>query len=293
MGDRTGISWADATWSPIVGCSKISPGCAYCYAERLSTRFKWTTLPWIPKYEAENVVLHPERLEQPLRWKKPRRIFVNSMSDLFHELVPDGFIEQVFVVMALAPQHTFQVLTKRPERMQAFCAAHPWFGKQVRIGRGERLLAEGTISHSVLPNVWLGVSVENQYWAGHRIPLLLDTPAAVRFISAEPLLSALDLRPYLDDLQDSQRATLDLVIVGGESGGPEKRRLVQWACPGNLWPDGYAWYPKPRALEWVRSLVVQCESADIPLHFKGWGGPTSRSGGHLIDGREYRSFPKP
>jgi Protein of unknown function (DUF5131) len=129
LSDQSAIEWTDATWNPVTGCSKVSPGCAHCYAETLSLRFGWSKRPWLPQYAAENVVLHPERLDQPLRWRRPRMVFVNSMSDLFHELVPDAFVFDVFDRMARADWHTYQILTKRPERMaaavQAYYVRHP------------------------------------------------------------------------------------------------------------------------------------------------------------------------
>src|SRR5262245_47262567 len=138
MSDGSAIEWTEATWNPVTGCSKVSPGCAHCYAETLSRRFATTTKPWTPANASENVVIHPERLDQPFRWRRRRVIFVNSMSDLFHELVPVSFVQDVFAVMAELDRHTFQVLTKRPERALELASELPW-----------------------APNVWLGVSIEN------------------------------------------------------------------------------------------------------------------------------------
>src|SRR5262245_41114999 len=162
--DRTGIEWTGSTWNPVTGCSKVSPGCAHCYAETISRRFGWSRSPWTPANSSENVVLHPERLDQPRRWRRPRTIFVNSMSDLFHENVPLAFIEDVFSVMGECPQHTFQILTKRAERLAEVAHAFEWH-----------------------PNVWIGVSVENNRWAV-RADYLREVPAEIRFVSAEPLL---------------------------------------------------------------------------------------------------------
>jgi protein gp37 len=197
-----------------------------------------------------DVMTHEDRLDQPLRWTKPRKVFVNSMSDLFHEDVPDAFIDRVFAVMALAPQHTFQILTKRAERMREYMS-----GRRTR--RGDRAvrpherraprIAKGSYSWP-LPNVWLGVSVENQHFADERIPLLLQTPAAVRFISAEPLLGPVDLAHWLDDIPSGSRR-LDWVIVGGESG------------PG----------ARPFDLAWARSIVQQCQAAGVPVFVKQLG----------------------
>ncbi len=172
----TAIEWTDATWNPTTGCSKVSPGCAHCYAETLSLRFGWSKKPWMPENAAENVVLHPERLRKPLTWKTPRRVFVNSMSDLFHEKISHAFLKQVFDVMEQCPQHTFQILTKRPERA----------------------LVDLTFLGTPLPNVWIGTSIENDRHT-FRAKILAATPAAVRFISAEPLLGPL---PSLDQPVD-------------------------------------------------------------------------------------------
>ena len=223
MSDRSRIEWTDATWSPIVGCKAVSSGCDHCYAAREASG----RLSHLPAYAglAENGVftgevrLLPERLNQPLRWRKPRRIFVNSMSDLFHPDVPDGFVAEVFDVMVQAPQHTFQILTKRPQRMAR------WVLRSWR--------------RPILPNVWLGTSIEEDRYT-FRANYLRDTPAAVRFLSLEPLLGPL---PSLD-LTD-----IDWVIVGGESG------------PG----------ARPMHASWVRDIRDRCVTAGIPFLFKQWG----------------------
>lgn len=264
MGDKSAIEWTDATWNPVTGCSKVSPGCAHCYAAALAPRLArmgqrgYTELPWTPENAAVNVMLHVDRLAMPLRWTRPRRIFVNSMSDLFHELVPDEFIDQVFAVMAMAQQHTFQVLTKRPERMRAW--AQGW---------------EDETAPWPLPNVWLGTSVENQTWADRRIPELVATPAAVRFLSCEPLLGPVefsDVTGRSDAVTQWGRKALDgigWVIVGGES-GPDHR---------------------PVDPAWVRSIRDQCEAVDVPFLFKQWGGRTSKAGGRELDGRTHDGYP--
>jgi protein gp37 len=289
MGDKTGIEWTDATWNPVSGCSKVSPGCAHCYAETVADRFWATQYPTFrvspgedgegmcgPDYSERprrftDVMCHTDRLDQPLRWKKPRRVFVNSMSDLFHEDVPDAFIDKVFAVMALAPQHTFQVLTKRAERMRAYCLTLGRYHEIDRVSLAAKAMQPDgsgfmwTLGSNGwhIDNVWLGVSVENQRWADARIPLLLQTPAAIRFISAEPLLGPMDLgnlrggtfdamtgcgdRERLTTWEDTPR--LDWVIVGGESG------------PG----------ARPCRVQWVRDIVAQCRAASVPVFVKQLG----------------------
>lgn len=242
VSDNSAIEWTDATWNPVTGCSKVSPGCAHCYAERLSTRFGRTTEPWTPENAAMNVVLHPERLQVPLSWRQPKMVFVNSMSDLFHERVPDEFIDQVFVTMSLARRHTFQILTKRPELMRRWLE-----------GPG------ACWAEDPLPNVWLGTSIENDRWVGRADELRL-TRAAIRFISAEPLLGPL---PSLE------LAGIDWLIVGGESGQVHR----------------------PIKAEWVRELRDRAAEAGVAFFFKQWGGRTSKSGGRELDGRTYDAFP--
>ena len=214
MSDNSKIEWTEATWNPVTGCTQISPGCAHCYAMRFANRFKGVV--GHPYERGFEVQLRAERLRQPIGWKRPRRIFVNSMSDLFHDEVPDTYIRQVFAVMAEARQHTFQVLTKRAERARELAATLPW-----------------------PENVWFGVSIENSYWS-RRTEALRDVPAAVRFLSCEPLLGPLNNL----DLTD-----IHWVIAGGES-GPGARR------------------PKP---EWFRSLRDQCAAARVGFFFKQWG----------------------
>jgi protein gp37 len=284
MGDKSRIEWTDATWNPVTGCSKVSPGCAHCYAETLAlTRLAGSPGyggdPWTPENAAVNVVLRPERLDQPLRWKRPRRVFVNSMSDLFHELVPFDYIDRVFGVMQQAPHHTFQVLTKRPERMQEYVSGHgTLLGRAHEVIKvvNEQMLDGGPAWPGwPLPNVWLGTSVENQHWAEVRIPQLLATPAAIRFLSCEPLLGPIDFsnvtRRSDAVAQLGKRALtgIDWVIAGGES-GPQHR---------------------PVDLDWVRSLRDQCVAAGVAFMFKQVGGRTSKAGGRELDGRSWDEFP--
>lgn len=246
MASLSAIEWTDATWNPVTGCTKVSPGCKYCYAERLTKRFG--------QQQFTDIVLHPDRLELPLRWRTPRMIFVNSMSDLFHERVPLAFVDRVFDVIRRAPHHTFQVLTKRPDRLLLW-------------QRAERA------RRAIPPNTWLGVSVESMPYAW-RVDRLRAVDAAIRFVSAEPLLDSL--------------AALDLtgiawVITGGESGGSPARALVEVTTRG--------WEPKVDALRWVRELRDRCRAARVAFFHKQWGGPRPTSGGRRLDGRAWSQYP--
>lgn len=280
MGDKTAIEWTDATWNPIRGCSRVSEGCRHCYAETVANRFKGKGQPYeglIAKGGQWNgkIAYIDDLIDQPLRWRRARRIFVNSMSDLFHENVPVQIIDRVFAVMAIAERHTFQVLTKRPERMReylsqdrreewAFWAVTLWGAKDP-----DALHDAIMDGDKVLPNVWLGVSVEDQKAADERIPHLLATPAAVRWISAEPLLGPVDVE-YPESLfpNGPQRCCsghecscmgqpvdppliygINWVVVGGES-GPHAR---------------------PMHPEWARGLRDQCAARGVPFLFKQWG----------------------
>lgn len=281
----TKIEWADKSWNPVTGCTKVSPGCKNCYAERMARRLAGRCgYPEAPHHF--NVTLHPDRLEQPLRWHKPRRIFVCSMGDLFHEDVPSWFLDDVFSQMFVCNQHTFQILTKRPMRMLRY-----WKTK----------------SYSPSSNVWLGVSVENQATADERIPILLRILATVRFVSLEPLLGPVDISPYM--LHPSRKSLdfnkmpgkgdgftypftgLDWVIVGGESG------------PG----------ARPMKPDWARNIRDQCQTAGVPFFFKQWGacmpyegagasvrwadGVTmlrvgKKAAGRLLDGKLHEEYPR-
>jgi protein gp37 len=237
MGDGSAIEWTDATWNPVVGCTHISPGCDHCYAAReASGRLRgvpvYAGLAEGGKFTGEVRCL-PERLDQPLRWRKPRRVFVNSMSDLFHARVPTEFVGQVWDVMGEAAQHQFQVLTKRPQRMEHLLTLSMWPSPRYPWP---------------LPNVWLGTSIESDRYA-FRADHLRATPAAVRFLSLEPLLGPL---PSLD-LTD-----IDWVIVGGESG------------PG----------ARPMHPDWVRDLRDRCGAARVPFFFKQWGEWSWTYGGY-------------
>ncbi len=234
MADGTGIEWTDATWNPVTGCTKVSPGCKHCYAERLAVRLK---AMGNPRYRRGfELTLQPDQLTLPLRWRRPKRIFVNSMSDLFHEAVPETFIRDVFDVMTEASWHTFQILTKRSERLLSLAHRLPWPS-----------------------NVWLGVSVESAAYV-RRIDHLRHTPAAVRFLSIEPLLGPVP-RLRLEGIH--------WVIVGGESGGGRREM----------------------APEWVRQIRDHCVDAEVPFFFKQWGGRTPKSRGRTLDGRTWEEMP--
>ncbi len=235
MANKSPIEWTNATWNPTVGCTKVSPGCKNCYAQALHARL---TKMGQAKYAEPFETVRPWRahLELPLAWTQPRMIFVNSMSDLFHEDVPFDYIRDVFDVMARAEQHRFQVLTKRSERLATLAPKLVW-----------------------PPNVWMGVSVENSDYLS-RIRDLVCVPAAVRFLSIEPLLGPIDSLPLKE---------IHWVIVGGESG---KRR-------------------RPPEIAWIRSIRDQCARAAVPFFFKQWGGIRAKSGGNQLDRRQWAEFP--
>lgn len=264
VADNSKIEWTEASWNPVTGCTKVSPGCDHCYAETFAER--WRGTKGHPYEHGFDLTLRPERLDQPLRWKRPRRIFVNSMSDLFHDDIPDEFIAKVFGVMAAAPQHVFQLLTKRHGRMRSLLGSEA-FREQVFISnnydQGD-VLGDGW----PLPNVWLGVSVENQQWADIRIPALLETPAAVRWLSCEPLLDRLDLKAHWL-LPTFPGPRINWVVVGGESGLASR----------------------PMQVDWARSLRDQCHAANVPFFFKQWGGRTPKANGRELDGRTWDEYP--
>jgi protein gp37 len=266
----TGIEWTDATWNPVVGCTKVSPGCKHCYAKTLhdqrhKARLAGKRVPLQYAEPFEVVQLMPDRLAAPFSWRKPRKVFVNSVSDLFHEDVPEEYIARVFATMHANPRHTFQVLTKRADRMQAVLSKwgkceHGWITHD-RTNPEKAYDGTGIIVGGEkwpLPNVWLGVSVENQAAADERIPCLLETPARVRFLSCEPLLGPVDLTRLtyrgdrlnpLDTAHDQAAPHIHWCIIGGESG------------PGS----------RPFHLDWARSLQNQCDAAGVPVFFKQAG----------------------
>lgn len=260
MGDKSKIEWTDATWNPIRGCTRVSKSCEHCYAERVAHRnphYKnLTRMTQHGPIWTGDIRLVPELLDQPLRWKRPRRIFVNNMSDLFHERVPFDFIHKIFVVMGKSPYHIFQILTKRPERMKAF---FDWL--QPDPARMEpRLLEICAMRRWPLLTVCLGVSVEDQKTVEERIPALLQIPAAVRWISIEPLLASINLRRFFAHSVHCAKShpmgdpvcrcsRISWVVVGGESG------------PGT----------RPMHPDWARSIRDQCQAARVSFFFKQWG----------------------
>lgn len=264
MSDKSGIEWTSATWNPVTGCAKVSQGCKNCYAER-----DWARLQHLPAYSGRaftDVATHPDRLDQPLRWQRPRRIFVNSMSDLFHADVPFEFIDRVFAVAALCPQHTFQILTKRPERMREYLRGLT----VLRIAAAAYFVGRPSVFDGTdFPNVHLGVSVEDQATADARIPILLNTPASVRWISAEPLLGRVDL---CEPLGMWWNQTMECFEANGACGFNRNPRnhadtAIDWVVAGG--ESG----PKARPThpDWVRSLRDQCRAAGVPFFFKQWG----------------------
>ena len=310
MADRSLIEWTDATWNIITGCTRVSRGCENCYAERLAA----TRLRNHPsragltdangRWNGE-VRFNPQWLDWPLRAQRPRRIFVAAHGDLFHENVPDEWIDSIFAVMALSGRHVFQVLTKRPERMREYMhvgegrmagaimgwlAAGPAAPVPISPRRRCDLLRIADAGRPwfdwPLPNVWPGVSAEDQPTADERTRYLLETLAAARWLSLEPLLGPIDLRRLapqwlrptkVDALAGTryyadsrvQGTALDWVVVGGESG------------------------PRARPMEaaWARSLRDQCLCAGVPFFFKQWGGKSAKSGGRLLDGRTWDEMP--
>lgn len=234
MATKTKIEWTQLTWNPITGCTKISAGCKNCYAERMAMRLQ---AMGVSRYqEAFKVTLHTDLLELPRKWKQPRLVFVNSMSDLFHEDVPTDFIERVFEVMASCPQHNFQILTKRSHRLRELAHLLPWE-----------------------QNIWVGVTVENNS-VSYRITDLQSIPAAIRFLSCEPLL---------EPINNLILTGIHWVIVGGESG------------PG----------ARPMEPIWVESIYNQCLTTGVPFFFKQWGGTRKKQTGRKLYGRTFEQMP--
>lgn len=235
MAGSSNIEWTEATWNPVTGCTKVSEGCRHCYAERMAKRL---VAMKNPRYiNGFNVTLHDDLIETPLRWSKPKRIFVNSMSDLFHEDVPLEFIQKVFDTMNKAHWHTFQILTKRSERLTELSRHLNW-----------------------TPNIWIGVSVENEK-VMNRIKDLKSVPAFIRFLSCEPLLGP---------LKNMNLEGIHWVIVGGES-GPGARLMKS---------------------EWAKDIRNQCKEQNVAFFFKQWGGVQKHRNGRMLDNKTYDEFPK-
>ena len=296
MGEKSAISWTNSTWNPVTGCSRVSPGCEHCYAESLSLRMGWSKKPWTAINAAENVVLHEDRLGLPLRWQKPRMIFANSMSDLFHEQVPDAFIDKVFGVMGLATGHTFQVLTKRPERMREY------LGNDMRAAVVEeaadmvfcKLAGCGTfLPQWPLPNVWIGTSIEDQRRADERIPHMLDIHWPVRFLSCEPLLGPVDLTK-VEPLRwhksyDPEDPKVYINALTGHVAGPDDMLpgRINWVIDGGESGPGF----RPADTDWYRAIRDACVAAGVPYFHKQ--GSAFKSGQDtLLDGAEWHQFPE-
>lgn len=270
MASDSSIQWTDSVWNPVRGCRIVSPGCQNCYAMKMAHRFSGEGRPYEgltrltirgPEWTGE-VRTVPDALEVPLHWRKPRKVFVNSMSDLFHEDVPDYFMDEVFAVMLLSPRHTFQVLTKRAERMAAYFATPDLYERVLRAADELRSKHAGLSSVPIsnprthpAPWIWWGVSVEDQRRADERIPHLLRSPAAVRFLSMEPLLGPVDLRRWLPrcgtwgGAEGIEPEPINWVIIGGESGARAR----------------------PMHPYWIRNIIEQCRGAAVPVFVKQLG----------------------
>ncbi|MEJ6397007.1 phage Gp37/Gp68 family protein [Yoonia sp. 208BN28-4] len=295
--DNTDIEWTDATWNPVTGCTLVDAGCCNCYAATLAaTRLKnhpsrkglaRVNAQGVAKFTGE-VRFNDQWLTQPLKWRKPRMIFVNAHGDTFHPDVPDAWIDKIFAVMALCPQHTFQVLTKRPDRMRRYIlgldcdgarrfnmadAAEP-IATDFRYWKGDGpsdwdlAVAEAIhAKHWPLPNVWLGTSVSEQTSADERIPALLDTPAAIRFISYEPALGPVDLRKIHTIFTSTDCLAGRMLKETDREAGPQKVSALDWViCGGESGPNARPMHP-----DWARSVRDQCAEAGVPFLFKQWG----------------------
>jgi len=296
MSSKTKIQWTESTWNPVSGCSKVSPGCKSCYAERLAKRLPASHAAGKPFSE---VVCHPDRLAIPLHWRKPRRIFVCSMGDLFHEQVPFAFISYVMDTIEHAPQHTFQVLTKRPERALAWC-------------NHLRDIDDRFEATAFPRNVWLGVTAEDQQRADERLPLLLQCPAAVRFVSVEPMIGPVNLRRFMWPTcftwpsqyrnPSDARAAGAVVTEHRQALILQGQTFLDWViCGGESGPGARPMYP-----DWARSLRDQCKAAGVPFMFKQWGewAPTQggrgedvvrvgkRLAGRILDGVTHDGYPE-
>ncbi|KAB2371121.1 DUF5131 family protein [Actinomadura montaniterrae] len=285
MSDRSAIEWTDATWNPVTGCTKVSPGCDHCYAETFAER--WRGVPGHHFERGFDPLIRPARLLQPLKWRGPRRVFVNSMSDLFHAEVPGAFIARVFAVMLAAQQHTFQLLTKRHARMRDLLSRPAFRDLVFELAVTDYGLAPARDERRwwPLPNVWLGVSAEKQKWAGIRLPALLDTPAAVRFVSAEPLLGPIDLLPWL---KRPQVPACDRCDPGGPLDWQSPHLWGRCRCDCHPARPGIDWVisggesgpgARPAHPDWFRTLRDQCGAAGVAYFHKQHGAYTWQPSG--------------
>jgi len=288
MSGNTKIAWTNRVWNPTTGCSPVSEGCRNCYAARMAKRLAGRCgYPAAP--HQFDVTLHPERLDMPLKWKKPCRVFVDSMSDLFHKNVPTSFLAQVFAVMAIAREHVFQILTKRPDRIAY--VMYPNFDNDVEAWQEQFCFERGWCPQDFewpLPNVWLGVSVENQQAVDERIPWLLKTPAAVRFVSVEPMLGRVDLTHIHDAIQQIYfdvlgKSRFDYDRHGMGVAAPIPNGINWVICGGESGPGAR---PHPPLID-VRNLKDQCIAAGVPFFLKQmWGKKMPE-----LDGRVWNEFP--
>lgn len=303
MSDNSKIEWlarprtVPASWNPVTGCTKISEGCKHCYAERMAKRLAGRF--GYPADDPFRVTWHPDRLTEPLRWRKPRTVFVCSMGDLFHRDVPGTLILDVWRVMQRTPQHTYIVLTKRADRMEHIL--NKWLPSAWEISFMESY--PGT-----LPNVWLGVTAENQQRANKRIPLLLQCSAAVRFVSIEPIVGPVDVSNWTGGFLEGRLSGYDEAGRYVESDLyrqyiPAPVQLDWIICGGESGPGA-----RPMNPDWARDVRDQCAAAGVPFFFKQWGStkmphplwdeanmagwnPREKKGGHLLDGKENREWP--
>lgn len=316
MGDKSGIEWTDATWNPTLGCDKVSPGCTHCYAIREAHRHAANPNPKVaaafagltqiqggrPNWTGQ-VNLLPDRLDQPLRWQRPRRVFLDSLSDLFHAEVPFEYLDRVFAVMAIAWHHQFQILTKRPERMLKYFEASPFVLSERWKAEARLIGEEFKFAHRLdippgwpLNNVWLGVSTEDQKTANARIPLLLQCPAVIRWVSAEPLLGPLDLTKIkLRQLDEHREAWTDALaganfVCDSHAEADVSTNRIDWVVAGGESGPG----ARPMHPDWARGLRDDCQAAGVPYLFKQWGEflpsedalQLGKSGGHFYFPRD-------
>jgi protein gp37 len=314
MGEISKIGWTKSTWNPVLGCSKVSEGCHNCYAETLALRYGWSKKPWAARFADENVVLKPGKLTLPLtpKWDEPRMVFVNSLSDVFHPNIPDDYVDMMWGVMALASQHTYQILTKRPDRMRDYMKGLTTGRikrgavaalKPTKIDTGINNIMEllpkkhqdtlTALTDPVLPNVWMGTSVELQKWVDPRVSALVDTPARIRFLSCEPLLGPLDLMDWLEPTTDSCTCGVpeNMAHLGHESFCGRLESKISWVIVGG--ESGAK--RRPFKMEWARDIKEQCEATGTAFFMKQIGA--FKSGQHEYvseaDGScwEWRQFP--